>query len=610
MGLASLLAGQVADGGAYLLGTPAELTALFGSPAPRLPAGDCDEAGVERIAVEIGPHLREAFARWLSPALASLSLGPSAGMPTAGSPAEIAERDYLELLEATLREVYAVDRRQGLVNVFWLAHSREIVDELDRQTSAPGGAPALRYRVHPLLEGLLKRGIDASRAATGGRAQQRLLLEFRRGAAESDALVRSIVEDQLTLTEKDPRDFDAARVLVPENSRFRISAAAFEEILRILRERLAQAAARNERWARTALAASCPGGGPVPSDPRRDWERAVFADGVREALLRDLDGAGEQLLRSRALRREVPREGSLCELLEGFAEVTRCLRRAEAVWALRRALSVTSRSLDHAGTRERFLEGRLYRFATASAVQSGVRTATILFADIRGFTRASEGPVSEGDLARELYEIFDPAALIVRRFGGTVATYLGDGFMATFGVGAQPAEEALAAVRTAIALQQVLGRLRRQGRTTFRMGISLHSGRVSVARFFRDEHDVQTTLIGRQVNIAGRLSSSAPLPEGAALAGGRSVGEVCVDAHGRLVNQGIAVSGSLVEALREHVPCESFTDGGVEGVRWYDPDLCLWLHFGYAGEARFRGLAASVPIYSLVAAAPAAGAAG
>ena len=56
----------------------------------------------------------------------------------------------------------------------------------------------------------------------------------------------------------------------------------------------------------------------------------------------------------------------------------------------------------------------------------------------------------DGELAQELYEIFDPAALIVRRFGGTVDAYLGDGFMATFTGGAPVAESALAAVRTAV----------------------------------------------------------------------------------------------------------------------------------------------------------------
>ena len=159
---------------------------------------------------------------------------------------------------------------------------------------------------------------------------------------------------------------------------------------------------------------------------------------MREYLLHDLDGAGALLLRSRTLRREITADRSWSELFEDFAEVTRCVRRAETIHLLRSALDFKTRSLDHQETRERYLEGRLFRFGPAEAVQSGVRTTTILFADIRGFTRASEGAVSEGDLARELYEIFDPAALIVQRFGGTIDKYLGDGFMATFTGGSRP----------------------------------------------------------------------------------------------------------------------------------------------------------------------------
>jgi class 3 adenylate cyclase len=142
-------------------------------------------------------------------------------------------------------------------------------------------------------------------------------------------------------------------------------------------------------------------------------------------------------------------------------------------------------------------------------------------------------------------------------------------------------------------LQQVLGRLREQGRTTFRMGISLHCGRVSVARFFRDERAEQTTYIGRQVNVAGRLSASTGDPARvAATPGARCVGDVVVDAAGSLVNHGIALSGALLAALEPLVAAERFSEDGVEGTRWYDPELCLWLHVGYAGEARFRGLEA------------------
>ncbi len=597
MGFASLLAGQQRQGVSFLLGTPEESAVLFGAPPPKIPHGDRDAAGRERIAVETSLQLRDAFVRWLGGAASGLRQG-HAIMPGPGSPEEAAERAYLEALEETLRMVAAADRRQGLANIFWLAHSREVAEQMDKHFSGPEAVSQIRYQIHPLLCGIMRRADEGSRSAAG--RPQRALHDFRRGETWNDAIVRTVIEDQLALTETDPRTFDPARVLVPGNCRFRIGAAAFSEILEILRTHLVRAVAAGDRGVGGLLLRVGGLPPPTPADAVESWNRLVFADAVREYLLHDLEGAVTQLLRSRTLRREITAERSWSDLFEDFAEVTRCVRRAETVHLLRCALEFKSGTLDNQETREQFLEGRLYRFGPATVVQSGVRTTTILFADIRGFTRASEGAISEGDLARELYEVFDPAALIVRRFGGVMDKYLGDGFMATFTGSSRPGEEALAAVRTAISLQQVLGRMRLLGRTCFRLGISLHTGRVAVARFLIDEQQASTTIIGRQVNTAGRLSASEGDLAGAReTPGARVVGEVAIDGAGHLVNHGIVVSGPLLDGLRKQLPFEPFREGGIEGVRWYDGDLLLWLHFGYVGEVRFRGLEAAIPVYSL-----------
>jgi class 3 adenylate cyclase len=597
MGFASLAAGQLRGGGVFALGTPAELAGLFGEPLPELPAGERDASGAERIAVEPCPALRESCARWLAAVARGLDASAIAAPGSAGA---AAEHEYRELLAATLRTVLLADRREGLVNLFWLAHSSEIAEAVDRTFAGDAVEAQRRYRIHPLVSGLLRRAGEEARCAPGSSAA---LLEFRRGAPWNDALVRCIADDQLPVTERSPRAFDPGRALAPGNRRFRIGAAAFAEITRILRERLARGLESGDRGLAQLLAEVRPGA-PAPADG--DLDRLVLADAVREHLLRDIEGTGEDLRRSAVLRGERGRERGWVELLGEYVQLTRCLRRAEIVGALRDAVDFAASGIERQRGRERFLEGRLFRFAPGEPVTGSVRTATVLIADIRGFTRASEGLLSEGDLTRELYEVFDPSALVVRRFGGTVDKYLGDGLLATFAAGPRSGEEALAAVRSAVALQRLFAGLREQGRTAFRIGISLHTGRVAVARFLRDEAHVETTLIGRQMNIAARLAASgAGTADAAPGPPPRTVGGVSVGADGAVANDGIALSGPLLEALRAQIPLEAFHDGGVEGERWYDGESGLWLNFGYVGEARFRGIGSALPVYSLVPAAPA-----
>ena len=76
---------------------------------------------------------------------------------------------------------------------------------------------------------------------------------------------------------------------------------------------------------------------------------------------------------------------------------------------------------------------RFYEFGESAQVLNNAVNATVLFLDLRGFTQTSEGQISERDLTRELYTVFDAFIPIVARFGGTVDKFLGDGMMITYG---------------------------------------------------------------------------------------------------------------------------------------------------------------------------------
>jgi class 3 adenylate cyclase len=97
----------------------------------------------------------------------------------------------------------------------------------------------------------------------------------------------------------------------------------------------------------------------------------------------------------------------------------------------------------------------------------------------------------------------------IRRFGGTVDKFLGDGMMVTYGTQHADPLTPLNAVRTALLCQEDAAADAAAGQSYFKMGVAIHYGRVYLARFIADDETVQTTVIGRSVNLAGRLVSAA-----------------------------------------------------------------------------------------------------
>ena len=109
----------------------------------------------------------------------------------------------------------------------------------------------------------------------------------------------------------------------------------------------------------------------------------------------------------------------------------------------------------------------VYEFGDKAQVLNNAVNATVLFLDLRGFTKTSEGQVSERDLTRELYVVFDAFVPHVRRFGGTIDKFLGDGIMITYGTVQGTPLDVLNAVRSAILCQSTIRRLREEGKTVF-----------------------------------------------------------------------------------------------------------------------------------------------
>jgi len=139
------------------------------------------------------------------------------------------------------------------------------------------------------------------------------------------------------------------------------------------------------------------------------------------------------------------------------------------------------------------------------------QTITVLFADIRGFTRISEHAPPE-KIVGLLNRYFSAMTDIIFAHGGTLDKYLGDGLMALFGAPTTTPEDASNALNAAVAMQRrILGinqELLAEGVSEIGVGIGLHTGEVTVG-YIGSERRSEYTAIGDAVNTAARLESNA-----------------------------------------------------------------------------------------------------
>jgi adenylate cyclase len=136
---------------------------------------------------------------------------------------------------------------------------------------------------------------------------------------------------------------------------------------------------------------------------------------------------------------------------------------------------------------------------------------TVLFADIRGFTRLSESAPPER-VVQLLNHYFTAMSDVIFAHGGTLDKYIGDGLMALFGAPTSTPDDACNAVAAAISMQRAMepinGQLRADGLPDISIGIGLHTG-VATVGYIGSERRSEYTAIGDTVNLAARLEQNA-----------------------------------------------------------------------------------------------------
>lgn len=134
---------------------------------------------------------------------------------------------------------------------------------------------------------------------------------------------------------------------------------------------------------------------------------------------------------------------------------------------------------------------------------------TVMFADIRGFTRIAENMPPEM-LKEYLNEVLTDLTECIYRYNGTVDKYMGDAVMAFWGAPVADPEHAENAVRAAIDMQAAITRLSdrfaARGFPSVAIGIGINTGLVRVGDMGSKLRRAYT-VIGDSVNLASRLES-------------------------------------------------------------------------------------------------------
>jgi hypothetical protein len=305
----------------FLEGTVRELEELFGGRLPELPGREA------AFLVDLHPGLRKSLRDLLDSIAPGLGGRVAEGLPPG---ADHACGRFEEALDAVLGTIIERERRLGLLNLFWLAHSRDAADLLQEVFGRSSVPPGRKYRIHPMLQGAYRNALN--RALTHARARPDQMLQRHLGSNFNTALIDTIIDDQLCLTEPAIERLGFAQVLAEGNRRFRLSFAEFREVLAMARDRLREGRDRREPRLLELLRRTLPGIRPEQMEEERVLPRVLFSSRILTVLLA---GAAEP---ARAPAKGASRTRSWAEIVADYLDFTQAVKRCEVVDRLRHGI--------------------------------------------------------------------------------------------------------------------------------------------------------------------------------------------------------------------------------------------------------------------------------
>ena len=172
-----------------------------------------------------------------------------------------------------------------------------------------------------------------------------------------------------------------------------------------------------------------------------------------------------------------------------------------------------------------------------------------MFVDFRSFTAGARSR-SPQEVVERLDGAFAVLVEILDRHGGIVNKFLGDGFLALFGVPFETAEAAQHAVAAAREMLVAMDGINMANSWKLRIGIGIHFGEV-VAGNIGSPRRKEYTVIGDTVNFAARLESL-----------------------NKEFNSQLLISAAVRDALDQD-GCDAVSLGEV-AIKGYDRPMAVW----------------------------------
>ncbi len=143
---------------------------------------------------------------------------------------------------------------------------------------------------------------------------------------------------------------------------------------------------------------------------------------------------------------------------------------------------------------------------TAEAPPEERRQATIVFADLSGYTAAAErmDPEAVKALVDRTLRLLGEE---IERFGGSIDKFIGDNVMGVFGAPVSHEDDPERAVRAGLAMQQAMEGANRQSREKYDVGFSLRVG-INSGEVMAGAVGDRYTVMGDAVNVAARLQAA------------------------------------------------------------------------------------------------------